>query len=91
MAIKTVPSICPAGITDGGLEADVGSFSDLRLQSGVLHAKAYALATAGPAGYTELELKVRGSHASGYVRVSDDVGTDQTCNSGKLSFSATHG
>jgi hypothetical protein len=90
-AIKTVHAICPAGITNGGLEADVGAFGGLRLQGGVLHAKAWELATTGPVGYTELDLKVRGSHASGFVRETEDAGTDQTCTSGKLAFTATRG
>jgi hypothetical protein len=75
-----------------GLTAAIASFGGLRLPgNGVLHAKAYTYGGSSPAPvyYTELDLKVRGSRASGYVRQTFDQGG--TCDSGKLAFTAKAG
>jgi hypothetical protein len=83
---------CPNNATVGGLTAGILSFGGLRLPgNGVLHLKAYTYsgASAAPVYYTEIDLKVRGSRASGYVRQTFDDGG--TCDSGKLAFTAKAG
>jgi hypothetical protein len=83
---------CPNNATVSGLTASIDSFGGLRLSgSGVLHLKAYAYggASAAPVYYTELDLKVSGSRASGFVRQTFDDGG--TCQSGKLTFTAKAG
>ncbi len=83
---------CPNNGTVSGLTALIESFGGLRLPgNGVFHVKAYTYggASAAPVYYTELDLKVRGSHASGYVRQTFDDGG--TCDSGKLAFTAKAG
>jgi uncharacterized low-complexity protein len=84
---------CQGGGGISGETAIVSAFSRLRLsRSGALHVKAYSYASApDPDGYTELSLKVSGSHASGFVRQTTTTsanGSPATCDTGKLSFSA---
>jgi hypothetical protein len=83
---------CPNNATVSGLTAAIASFGGLRLSgNGVLHAKAYTYggSSAAPVYYTELDLTLRGSRASGYVRQTFDDGG--TCDSGKLAFTAKAG
>jgi hypothetical protein len=87
VSFKPVKMTCPNGASLTGETADMNLFSGLRLSSaGSLHLRAYA--TGQPAIFTELDLMVRGAHASGYVIVNDQAGA-VSCTSGKLAFKAT--
>jgi hypothetical protein len=82
----TVHLSCISGET-----ANIDELSNLRLSSsGTLHVRAYSYYGGSTlAGFTELDLKVHGNKASGYVRVSwVDSSGSPTCETGALSFTA---
>ncbi len=84
---------CPAPGSISGTVFSVDEMSGLRVSpAGVLHVKAWSY-TSGPKpiGYSELYLKVSGTHASGYVRETDTIGMGGApllCDSGKVPFTA---
>jgi hypothetical protein len=87
--------VCPQGGSISGAVALVSSFSRLRLsKSGSMHLKVYGYTSApDPVSYTELSIKVSGKKASGFVRATDQNfinGSVETCDTGKLTFSAVH-
>jgi hypothetical protein len=77
----------------------IESFAGLRLVDGSLHSKTYTYQSIQrPTGYDELSLTISGGQASGFVRRSYQVpsgdlpgatSTD-TCDSGKVPFTAVH-
>ena len=74
-----------------GEVASIDTISGLRLSSsGTLHVRAYSYYGGNiPAGFTELDLKVRGASASGFVRVSwVDAAGSPSCETGELAFTA---
>jgi hypothetical protein len=77
-----------------GETAAIQEMSGLRLSSkGTLHVRAYSYYGGNiSAGFTELDLNVRGARASGFVRVSwiDSAGSP-TCETGQLAFTAKRG
>lgn len=73
-----------------GETADVSLFTGLRLNHGFLHVKAYSYTSAPkPIGFTEISLSVKGSRATGFVRVTDVDGLGHPCDTGALRFSAS--
>jgi hypothetical protein len=77
-----------------GETAAIDEMSGLRLSSsGTLHVRAYSYYGGNiSAGFTELDLKVRGASASGFVRVSwIDAAGSPTCETGELAFTAKRG
>jgi hypothetical protein len=74
-----------------GEAAAIDEMSGLRLSSsGTLHVRAYSYYGGNiSAGFTELDLKVRGASASGFVRVSwVDAAGSPSCETGELAFTA---
>jgi hypothetical protein len=74
-----------------GETAAIDEMSGLRLSSsGTLHLRAYSYYGGNiSAGFTELDLKVRGDKASGFVRVSwIDAAGSPSCETGELAFTA---
>jgi hypothetical protein len=77
-----------------GEEAAIDEMSGLRLSSsGTLHLRAYSYYGGNiTAGFTELDLKVHGASASGFVRVSwVDAAGSPSCETGELAFTAKRG
>jgi hypothetical protein len=89
--------ICTGGSSLRGAAVDFSLFDRLRLSGGrTLHVKAYTYGSApAPVGFTELDLAFSGSRATGFVRATTQVGNanggTNSCDTGKLQFSARAG
>ena len=89
---------CQSGATRRD-EMPIEAFAGLRLADGSLHTKSYInRSIKQPTGYDELSITISGGKATGFVRRSyrvpsgDLPGADSTdtCDSGKLPFTAAH-
>lgn len=93
MADPAIKMRCPNGSSLGGQQAGIGSLTGTRLASGgTLHERAYAYSQGPhPVGFVEIYLKVLGTRATGYVRVTQQIdanGVAVICDSGEVKFSA---
>ena len=89
--------ICTGGSSLRGAAVDFSLFDRLRLSGGrTLHVKGYTYESGpAPIGFIEFDLAVSGSRATGFVRATTQVGNGSgatnSCDTGKLRFSAHAG
>jgi hypothetical protein len=89
--------ICTGGSSLRGAAVDFSLFDRLRLSGGrTLHVKSYSYESApAPVGFTEFDLTFSGSRATGFVRATTQLGNGNgatnSCDTGKLHFSARAG
>ena len=84
----------PGGASLSGETVDFSLFDRLRLAAGrSLHLKGYTYGSdPKPIGSTEIELTFKGSRATGFIRVKQQIGGTagiNQCDSGKLAFTAS--
>src|SRR5664279_802254 len=83
--------VCANGAMISGFTVDFSLFDRLRLAGGrTLHLKGYTYSSdPKPVGFTEFDLSVAGSRATGFVRATDQISNGSgpvQCDTGKLRF-----